>query len=208
LFERVMNQMIDRMRPAKGQPWDTRARRGADALVELVRNYAHVEAPSGPDPYFVVHIPLDGPAEVAGIPLPDEMVESLRASAKVEPVLVDEAGGPLTRGRSRAALPPKVVRGVRLRDAKCRWPGCDRRTGLQVHHLWPVSWGGGDEQSNLALVCVGGGTDHHGLLAPHGKYLLLGNPNMPDGLNIVGVDQLGELAQLAADHARAKSEAA
>jgi hypothetical protein len=208
LFERVINQMVDRMKPAKGERWETRARRGADALVELVRNYAHVEAPSGPDPYFVVHVPPDGPAEVAGIPLPDEMVEALRASAKIEPVLTDGAGAPLTRGRARAALPPKVVRGVRLRDAKCRWPGCDRRTGVQVHHLWPVSWGGDDDQSNLALVCVGGGTDHHGLLAPQGRYLLLGNPYLPDGLHIVRVDQLGALAELAADQARTKSEAA
>src|SRR5262249_53213871 len=126
------------------------ARAGADALMELVRNYAHVEAPSGPDPYFVVHVPPEGPAEVAAIPLPAEMVEALRASAKIEPVLVDTSGAPVTRGRTRTALPPKVVRGVRLRDGKCRWPGCDRRAGLQVHHLWPVSWGGGDDQSNLA----------------------------------------------------------
>jgi hypothetical protein len=208
LFERVINQMIDTMRPAKGQPWESRARRGADALMDLVRNYAHVEAPSGPDPYFVVHIPPDGPAEVAGIPLPESIVESLRATATLEPVLDDEMGAPVTRGRARAALPPKVVRGVRLRDAKCRWPGCDRRTGLQVHHLWPVSWGGGDEQSNLALVCVGGGTDHHGLLAPQGEYLLLGNPNLVDGLHVLDVDQLAELVELAADHARARPEAA
>jgi hypothetical protein len=176
--------------------------------MDLVRNYAHIEAPSGPDPYFVVHVPPEGPAEVAGIPLPDEMVESLRASAKIEPVLIDHEAVPLTRGRSRHALPPKVVRGVRLRDGKCRWPGCDRRTGLQVHHLWPVSWGGGDDQSNLALVCVGGGTDHHGQLAPTGKYLLLGNPNVPDGLQMVRVDQLGELAELAADQPRAGPVAA
>ena len=211
LFERVLNQMIDRMKPAKGQPWESRARRGADALMDLVKNYAHVEAPSGPDPYFVVHIPPDGPAEVAGIPLPDEMVESIRASAKFEPVAVDEHGVPAARGRARHALPPKVVRGVRLRDAKCRWPGCDRRTGLQVHHLWPVSWGGDDDQSNLALVCVGGGTDHHAALAPNGAYLLVGNPNLPDGLHLSGVDQIGELADLAAlaaDQARAGPAAA
>ena len=85
LFERVINQMVDRMKPTKGQPWETRARRGADALMDLVRNYGHVEAPSGPDPYFSVHVPPEGPAEVAGIPLPDEMVEALRASARVEP---------------------------------------------------------------------------------------------------------------------------
>src|SRR5262249_9648352 len=149
LFERVLNQMIDKMKPAKGQPWDTRARRGADALIDLVRNYAHIEAPSGPDPYLVVHVPPEGPAEIAGIPLPEEMVEARRASGRIEPVLVDEVGVPVARGRARTALPPKVVRGVRLRDGQCRWPGCDRRAGLQVHHLWPVSWGGGDDQSNL-----------------------------------------------------------
>jgi len=101
-----------------------------------------------------------------------------------------------------------VVRGVRRRDGKCRWPGCDRRAGLQVHHLWPVSWGGGDDQSNLALVCVGGGTDHHGLMAPHGPFLLLGTPNLPDGLHVVRVDQIAELAELAADQARTKPAAA
>jgi hypothetical protein len=208
LFERVLNQMIDRMRPAKDQPWETRARRGADALISLVRNYAHVEAPAGPDPYFVVHVPPDGPAEIAGIPLPAEMVEVLRASAKIESVAVDAHGIPVARGRARSALPPKVVRGVRLRDGKCRWPGCDRRTGLQVHHLWPVSWGGGDDQSNLALVCVGGGIDHHGHLAPTGPYLLLGNPNRPDGLRLCRVEDLPALAELAASRARAKWEAA
>ncbi len=54
---------------------------------------------------------------------------------------------------------------VRLRDGRCRWPGCDRRTGLQIHHLWPRSWGGTDHVANLAAVCVGGGTDHHAQLA-------------------------------------------
>jgi hypothetical protein len=71
-----------------------------------------------------------------------------------------------------------------------------------------VSWGGGDDQSNLALVCVGGGTDHHAQLAPHGAYLLLGNPNAVDGLHLVRVDQLAELAELAADQARAGPKAA
>jgi hypothetical protein len=74
---------------------------------------------------------------------------------------------------------------------------CDRRHGLQVHHLWPKSWGGGDEQSNLASICVGGGTDHHADLAPHGPWLLLGNPNRPDGLRLVHRSELERLARLA-----------
>jgi hypothetical protein len=68
---------------------------------------------------------------------------------------------------------------------------------LQVHHLWPKSWGGGDEQSNLAAMCVGGGTDHHADLAPHGPWLLLGNPNRTDGLRVVRRDELPELARIA-----------
>jgi 5-methylcytosine-specific restriction endonuclease McrA len=91
----------------------------------------------------------------------------------------------------------KITRAVRLRDGHCRWPGCDRRTGLQVHHLWPRSWGGTDTIANLAAVCVGGGTDHHVQLAPHGHLLLLGNPNQPDGLHLLCRDELAELAHLA-----------
>jgi hypothetical protein len=46
------------------------------------------------------------------------------------------------------------------------------------------------------------------MLAPEGPYLLLGNPNVPDGLHLIRVEDLPALAQLAADHARAKPEAA
>ena len=88
------------------------------------------------------------------------------------------------RPDGRPALSTKVTRAVLLRDGHCRWPGCTRRTGLQVNHLWPRSWGGSDEIANLAAACVGGGTDHHPQLAPHGPYLLVGNPNQPDGLHL------------------------
>jgi hypothetical protein len=66
-----------------------------------------------------------------------------------------------------------------------------------VHHLWPKSWGGSDDPSNLAGVCVGGGTDHHANLVPHGPWLLLGNPNRPDGLRLVQRYQLAHLALVA-----------
>jgi hypothetical protein len=208
LVERVFNDMIDRMRPAKGQPWETRARRGADALVQLCRDYAGEHAVATPNVVMVVEVPQHGPATVAGIPLPDEMVESLRAQARIEPVLVDEARMPIATGKARSTLSAKTLRAIRLRDGHCRWPGCDRRTGLQVHHLWPVSWGGTDERANLASVCSGGGTDHHGHLAPHGEYLLLGNPNRTDGLQLVHRDDLPALAALAAAEARAGPAAA
>jgi ABC-type cobalamin transport system ATPase subunit len=61
---------------------------------------------------------------------------------------------------------------------------------LQVHPLWPASWGGDDAIVNLASVCA----SHHAQLAPQGDVLLLGNPSHP--------------ATLAADQARAGPEAA
>ena len=44
-FENTINRMIDRMRPPKGEPWDSREHRGADALVELCERFADVESP-------------------------------------------------------------------------------------------------------------------------------------------------------------------
>jgi len=82
--------------------------------------------------------------------------------------------------------------------------GCDRRVGLQVHHLWPKTWHGRDEQWNLAGVC----TIHHAQLAPQGPLLLLGNPNNPAGLTLIHRDDLPDLADLAATQGRAGPEAA
>ncbi len=184
VFEATINRMVDRMRPAKGEPWDTRDHRAADALVDLCARFGEVESPvTRSRPLLVVEVPLHGPAEVAGIPLPDAMVESLRAQAAVEPVLVDD-GVPVVQGTRGQALSVKITRAVLLRDAHCRWPGCDRRTGLQVHHLVPRSRGGSDALANLAAVCTGGGTDHHARLVPHGPWILHGNPNRPDGLRL------------------------
>ena len=177
LVESVLTHMVDRMTPPKGEPWESRAARTADAFVELARNYADVHALEHPAPLFVVHIGRDGAAEICGIPLPEGMVEKLRAAAKVRVVVDDEDGHELARSKAAPSLSPRVRDAVLRRDGHCRMGDCDRRHGLQVHHLWPKSWGGTDDQSNLAGVCVGGGTDHHADLAPHGPWLLLGNPN-------------------------------
>ena len=210
VFEAVFDEMIERMRPAKGQPWETRDRRGADALVELCRAYADRDAnernapTTGNRAHFVVHVPTHGPATVAGIPLPDAMVEALRADAKIEPVLTRGDGEPIVVGRTESVLSEKTKRVVRQRDGTCRWPGCDRRVGLQVHHLWPKTWGGTDEKWNLAAVCA----IHHARLAPQGSLLLLGNPNRPAGLTLLHQDDLPTLADLAATQARAGPDAA
>src|SRR5262249_22998495 len=83
LVERVFNRMIDDMKPRKGSPWESREHRAADALVELCRNFADVDCPTHAAPLFIVEVPEQGPATVAGIPLPEAMVERLRGQAKI-----------------------------------------------------------------------------------------------------------------------------
>jgi hypothetical protein len=186
--EQVLEHMIEGLRPTKGQQWESRAQRGADALVDLCVNYADFHATEMPQPLFVVQCTPGQPATIAGIPVPDSVVEGLLPDAKVELVVEDVHGAPVSLGRARSVLPKRIRSAVIRRDAKCRYPGCDRRTRLHVHHLVPVSWGGTDSLSNLGTVCIA----HHQELAPHGDRLLIGNPNRTDGLKLIRVDQLAE----------------
>jgi hypothetical protein len=190
-FEATINRMAEDMRPPKGRPWDSHGHRAADAVVQLCEHYergAEAEDPLAPvvaprPPLLVVHVPRSGPATVAGVPLPDAVVEKLRTNATIEPVLVDDAGAPVAIGARFPGLSPKLARAVLLRDGHCRCGTCERRKGLQVHHLVPRSWGGSDDPSNLAAVCTSAG--HHQMLIPSGPWALVGNPNRPDGLRLV-----------------------
>jgi len=92
--------------------------------------------------------------------------------------VVDDNGNVIAEDRARTFVSQIRRRAIVRRDGRCRWPGCNRRLRLQVHHLHPSSWGGADDTSNLAAVCA----YHHGLLVPHGDHVLEGNPNQPDGL--------------------------
>ena len=90
-------------------------------------------------PVVQVHVPPHGPAEIAGIPIADSLLEQLRANASIEPVLVDDDGTPIAIGKRFSALSPKIVRAVLLRDGRRRCTdACDVTWGLQVHHLRPV----------------------------------------------------------------------
>ena len=147
-------------------------RRGADAE----------HAPTlAPRPVVQVSVPPRVRRRSPGVPIADSLLEQLRANVSIEPVLVDEHGARLAVGKRAPALSPKISRAVLLRDGRCRCPGCGRRRGLQVHHLVPRSRGGTDDIANLAAVCP----PHHRLLVPHGLLALVGNPNVPDGLELV-----------------------
>jgi hypothetical protein len=182
-FEATIQKLTERAKPAKGQAWDSFEHRAADALVGLCEQPGgQAETPTlAPRPGLQVHVRPHGPAEIAGIPIADSLLEQLRANASIEPVLVDDDGVPVAVGKRFTVLSPKIVRAVLLRDGSCRYGNCEIRSGLEVHHLRPRSWGGTDDLANLAAVC----STHHRLLVPHGERVLIGNPNQPDGLRTV-----------------------
>ncbi|HLM18985.1 MAG TPA: HNH endonuclease signature motif containing protein [Acidimicrobiia bacterium] len=128
-----------------------------------------------------VAVPLEGPAEIAGSRSPIRCWSSYAPTRRSHRCSSTTTVPSSRSGRARRALSWKVRRAVLLRDARCRVTGCGRRRGLEVHHLVPRSWHGTDDISNLAAVCPA----HHRLLIPHGLLALVGNPNLPDGLQLV-----------------------
>jgi hypothetical protein len=183
-FEATITELTEQMKPAKGQPWAPFEQRAADALLVLCepRSTDDENTPSlAAQPIVQVAVPREGPAHIAGIPIADSLLEQLRANATIEMVLFDDDGTLMGIGRRTSAISPKLRRAVLLRDTQCRVPGCSRRRGLEVHHLLPRTWGGLDELANLACVCPA----HHRLLIPNGLLALIGNPNLPDGLQLV-----------------------
>ena len=163
------------------------------------------ETSSAPAPHLIVQVPLHGPATVAGVPLPDAMVERLRAQAKVEPVLVDDDGEPIAVGPRRV-------------DAVARRPSgsCANATGSAAG---PAATNASASRSTTSGPHPGAAATSSGTSPPSAgttttsshpkaRWLLLGNPNNPAGLSLIDRDDLPKLAQLAADRARAGSEAA
>jgi hypothetical protein len=96
-----------------------------------------------------------------------------RLGCDAETVAVIESDGlPLTVGRARRTVPPKLRRLLEARDdGTCRWPGCDNRRHLDAHHR--VHWAHGGETSvdNLVLLCW-----HHHRLVHEGGYAIEDDP--------------------------------
>ena len=186
-FEALIQRGAESKRPPAGEPWAPFDQRAARTLAELVTDATSEaggsHAPTrAARPLLQIPVPLEGPATICGIPLPDARIEQLRANATIEPVLVDDDGIPLAFGRRFCGLSPKIVRAVLLRDGQCQCGAhCGLRHGLEVHHLVPRSWGGTDDISNLTALFGG----HHPEFIPHGPWALVGNPNVPGGLRRV-----------------------
>lgn len=186
LVRAVFERMTDRMRPARGQPWDTLAHRGADALVDLCKGFA--DAKPGPlRSHITFHVPAHGPAEVDGVAIADATLANLVDDATVTSVTVE--GGRLFGARTdTSSVPAETSRFVRARDLHCRVGTCEATLGLEEHHLIPRCEGGTHDPQNVVLA--GRACGHHQMLVPNGPWRLEGDPSQPDGLRLVRVDQL------------------
>ena len=162
LVDKVFAHMAERMRPKKGERWDSLAHRKADALVELCRTYADLE-PTGKFRVEIVNI-IDPQARavgptVEGVPIASETLRALVPQAKIRDCVVDDTGVPRTTKQPRAPLPADVERHIRRRDEQCRTPGCEATEGLQIHHCDAiVDHGESFDVRRLAAVCD---HDHH-----------------------------------------------
>jgi hypothetical protein len=180
LVEKVLDEMAERMRPAKGMPWDSLAHRKADAFVELATTYAGATTTKRAKTLIVVHTNADHTAaEVDGIRIADETILDLEPGARV--VEHDDAAPVVDYGDGRVAIPAPLERELARRDRHCRYPGCERTSGLQHHHLTPVTWGGRTSRTLVVRLCP----EHHHRMEPHGRERLVGDPDLPDGLRLI-----------------------
>ena len=192
LVEAVFEHLVNGMKPPKGEAWESRARRGADALLELCRAYEsgvggapQARRAKRSLPRIVIHMGSDAQPEVNGMQIAHETVQQLIADgALIREVRDADPLAPTTGDAIPAALRDYLTG----RDTTCRVPGCERTFGLDAHHLVPRSYGGRTDKHNLAMICK----VNHRQAVPHGPYVLEGDPEQPDGLTWRRIDEAGQ----------------
>jgi hypothetical protein len=112
----------------------------------------------------------DEPAVLDGFgPIPPSMARKLVADGAESfyRVLIDPRdGAPLEIGRTRYRLPETIKKWIRLRDAKCSFPGCTNHTpDNDTDHLTAWHHGGTTDVANLAQLCP-----KHGWTSPTGRH--------------------------------------
>jgi hypothetical protein len=152
-----------------------------EALVELAQATLASPEENGPETArLVVHVDaaalsgdVPGRSELqAGPVISTETARRLGCDAE-SVTRIERDGLPLSVGRARRTVPPKLRRVLEARDhGCCQWPGCERRRHLAAHHRTHWAAGGETSLDNLVLLCW-----HHHRLVHEGGYTIENGPS-------------------------------
>lgn len=157
------------------QPFEPPRSAAVEALVDLARATLASEDPPSDRTRLVVHVDAvaltsdgAGRSELEHGPvIPLETARRLGCDAETV-TTVEHDGLPLSVGRARRTVPPKLRRLLGVRDDHtCRWPGCERHRHLDAHHRRHWAYGGETSLENLVLLCW-----HHHRLVHEGGYTI------------------------------------
>jgi hypothetical protein len=167
----------------------------ADALVALAETALRTgEATRPGTERYLVHVHLEagphGPQLMThlGLPLPEGQRRHILCDPTLRGLLHDDTGTPLGAGRKTRHINRRLRRTIEHRDHGCTAPGCNRTTGLEIHHIWHWEDGGPTETWNLLTLCWHHHTQHH-----QGTLGIEGNADHPhhSAPGIVFTDQWG-----------------
>lgn len=185
--------------PTAGDEREPFSARRADALVEIV-TAARAERTGAPTVCdIVVHADLEtlsdgvpGRCESSdGTGFSMQTLQRLACDGRVQ-LIVEREGRTIDVGRSTRKIPAALRRALAERDeGRCRWPGCESRFGVEIHHLVYWTHGGPTDRSNLVSLCW----RHHRSVHERGWHLS-GDPDRdllfvgPDGRTVAESERL------------------
>jgi hypothetical protein len=174
----VLGRAINRLGREPGGDKANADMLAADALVELASTQLATDADGDPA-CVVLHVPASGPVTCAesDLPVAPETARRLTCDATLRALVTDALANPVGLSPRRRTVSPALMRVLRHRDRRCRFPGCERTRTLRAHHLVHAADGGPTQAANLACLCA---RHHH--LVHEGGWHLSGDPTHPDGL--------------------------
>ncbi|HEX5268775.1 MAG TPA: HNH endonuclease signature motif containing protein [Acidimicrobiales bacterium] len=189
--------------PGEG-PRDDWEHTRADALVALCAQIASQGMAADPGPPAVrvmVHVDeavlqdpsREGCGHIDGIGAIAAHTAARLACDGVLSRVAFRPGGAVEPEGATRQIPDTIRRAVLARDRGCRFPGCERRAFLHLHHVQFVSQGGPTRASNLAAIC----SAHHRLIHEGGFRLAMAADGAvrvwnPDGKEIPPGEVPGE----------------
>jgi Domain of unknown function (DUF222) len=97
---------------------------------------------------------VEGAGDACDVPIGVSFETALRMLCDCDLETLHELGDEIVGMSNRSSLVTgKQRRMVLARDRHCRFPGCTRRAGVDVHHLRHRGKGGKNDLANLAVLC-------------------------------------------------------